>query len=175
MQVPGIGILSCRSDPCLKDQRLQCRPCRGKVLSCSTTHSTGCTFKSRGTVVGGVQAVGAIANNESLQVANGEKRLAILLVFALFICRSLLAACLSTIPAAKASMVFGAGSGESSLHRTLAWAGKTRCCLDQSSYPPLSHLSKALGRAYVLRHVLLFPCLRTARSCVQPAKARRAI
>ena len=30
------------------------------------------------------------------------------LVFALFICRSLLAACLSTIPAAKASMVFGA-------------------------------------------------------------------
>ena len=50
------------------DQWLLCRSCRGKVLSCSTTHATGCTYKSRGIVVGGVQAVAAIANNESLQV-----------------------------------------------------------------------------------------------------------
>ena len=43
------------------------RSCRGK-LSCSTTHATGCTYKSRGTVVGGVQTLAAIANEESLQV-----------------------------------------------------------------------------------------------------------
>ena len=42
--------------------------CRGKNLSCSTTHSTGCTYKSRGMLVGGVQTVVAIANDESLQV-----------------------------------------------------------------------------------------------------------
>ena len=35
--------------------------CRGKNLSCSTTHSTGCTYKSRGMLVGGVQTVAAIA------------------------------------------------------------------------------------------------------------------
>ena len=69
------------------------------------------------------------------------------LVFALFICRSLLAACLSTIPAAKASMVLGAGSGESSLHRTLASAGKTRCCLDyadNSARPQFLHVERPL-------------------------------
>ena len=42
--------------------------CRGKNLSCSTTHSTGCTYKSRGILVGGAQTVAAIANDESLQV-----------------------------------------------------------------------------------------------------------
>ena len=41
---------------------------RGKNLSCSTTHSTDCTYKSRGILVGGVQTVAAIANDESLQV-----------------------------------------------------------------------------------------------------------
>ena len=41
--------------------------CRGKNLSCST-HSTGCTYKSRGILVGSVQTVAAIANDESLQV-----------------------------------------------------------------------------------------------------------
>ena len=50
------------------DQWLLCRSCRGKYLSCSTTHATGCTYKSRGIVVGSVQTVAAIANDESLQV-----------------------------------------------------------------------------------------------------------
>ena len=50
------------------DQWLLCRSCRGKILSCSTTLATGCTYKSRGIVVGSVQAVAAIANDESLQV-----------------------------------------------------------------------------------------------------------
>ena len=45
-----------------------CRSCRGKFLLCSTTHATGCTYKSRGIVVGSVQTVAAIANDESLQV-----------------------------------------------------------------------------------------------------------
>ena len=49
-------------------QWLLCRSCRGKILSCSTTLATGCTYKSRGIVVGRVQAVAAIANDESLQV-----------------------------------------------------------------------------------------------------------
>ena len=42
--------------------------CRGKNLSCGTTHSTDCTYKSRGILVGDVQIVAAIANDESLQV-----------------------------------------------------------------------------------------------------------
>ena len=42
--------------------------CRGKDLSCSTTHATGCTDKSRGMSPGGDQVVAAIANDESLQV-----------------------------------------------------------------------------------------------------------
>ena len=42
--------------------------CRGKNLSCSTTHSTGCAYKSRGILVGSVQTVAAIANDECLQV-----------------------------------------------------------------------------------------------------------
>ena len=42
--------------------------CRGKNLSCGTTHSTDCTYKSRGILVGDVQTVAAIANDESLQV-----------------------------------------------------------------------------------------------------------
>ena len=50
------------------DQWLLCRSCRGKILSCSTTLATGCTYKSRGIVVGSVQAVAAIANDESLHV-----------------------------------------------------------------------------------------------------------
>ena len=39
-----------------------------KNLSCSTTHATGCTYKSRGMLPGGDQTVAAIANDESLQV-----------------------------------------------------------------------------------------------------------
>ena len=39
-----------------------------KNPACSTTLATGCTDKSRGIVVGSVQAVAAIANDESLQV-----------------------------------------------------------------------------------------------------------
>ena len=42
--------------------------CRGKNLSCSTTHATGCTYKSRGMLPGGDQIMAAIANHESLQV-----------------------------------------------------------------------------------------------------------
>ena len=41
---------------------------RGKNLSCSTTHATGCTDKSRGMSPGGDQTVAAIANDESLEV-----------------------------------------------------------------------------------------------------------
>ena len=50
------------------DQWLLRRSCRGKNLSCSRTHSTGRTYKSRGIVVGSVQTVAAIASDESLQV-----------------------------------------------------------------------------------------------------------
>ena len=40
---------------------------RGKNLSCGTTHSTDCTYKSRGTLIGvGEEAV--IPNDESLQI-----------------------------------------------------------------------------------------------------------
>ena len=53
---------------CSNAEWLLCRSCRGKILSCSTTLATGCTYKSRGIVVGSVQAVAAIANDESLQV-----------------------------------------------------------------------------------------------------------
>ena len=42
--------------------------CRGKNLSCSTTHATGCTDKSRGMSPVGDQTVAAVANDESLQV-----------------------------------------------------------------------------------------------------------
>ena len=49
------------------DQWLLCRSCRGKYLSCSTTHATDCTYKSRGIIVG-VQTMAAIANDESLQL-----------------------------------------------------------------------------------------------------------
>ena len=42
--------------------------CRGKNLSCSTTHATDCTYKSRGMLPGGNQTVAAKANDESLQV-----------------------------------------------------------------------------------------------------------
>ena len=42
--------------------------CRGKNLSCGTTHSTDCTYKSRGILVGDVPIVAAIANDESLHV-----------------------------------------------------------------------------------------------------------
>ena len=42
--------------------------CRGKNLSCSTTHATDCTYKSRGMLPGSDQTEAAIANDESLQV-----------------------------------------------------------------------------------------------------------
>ena len=35
-----------------------CYACRGKYLSCSTIHSTGCTYKLRGIVVSSVQTGG---------------------------------------------------------------------------------------------------------------------
>ena len=105
-----------------------------------------------------------------LQMAKRSWRL--YLVFALLTCRSFLTVRLCTIPAAKALLVFGAGSRNSSLHRSLASAGKTRCHSDWSIYP---HLSKALDRAYVPRYVLLFLCLHIARNCVLPAKAHRAM
>ena len=41
--------------------------CRGKNLSCGTTHSTDCTYKSRGILVGVVEEA-VIANDESLQI-----------------------------------------------------------------------------------------------------------
>ena len=42
--------------------------CPGKNLSCSTTHTTDCTYKSGGMLPAGDQTVAVIANDESLQV-----------------------------------------------------------------------------------------------------------
>ena len=39
----------------------------------------------------------------------------------------------------------------------------------------VAHICQRHLVGHVPRHVLLFPCLRIARSCVQPAKARRAM
>ena len=50
------------------------RSCRGKIRSCSTTLATGCTYKSRGIVVSSVQAVAAIANDESLGAKGSPPR-----------------------------------------------------------------------------------------------------
>ena len=63
--------LLCSNAGCIHvkvDQWLLCFMQWKKNLSCSTTHSTGCTYKSRGILVGGAQTVAAIANDESLQV-----------------------------------------------------------------------------------------------------------
>ena len=65
VQVPSIAMLQRPLYPC---QSGCYALCRGKNLSCSTTHSTDCTHKSRGILVGGVQTVAAIANDECLQV-----------------------------------------------------------------------------------------------------------
>ena len=83
-----------------------------------------------------------------------------------------LAECFCTIPASKALLAFGAGSRKASLHETFASAVESRSHLGWLS---CSRLSKALGRAYAPHHVLLFLCLHIARSCAQPAKARRAM
>ena len=99
-------------------------------------------------------------------IANGEKRLTVPLSFCAFPCRSLLAVCLSTIPAAKALLVF---AGLESLLSIDHW-----------------HLPTALGpawtdelptfvRTYVLRHVLLFLCLYFARKCVLCKSAWRHV
>ena len=65
-QVPSIAVLQRRLYPCQSGSMLCFM--RGKSLSCGTTPSTDCTYKSRGILVGGVQTVAAIANDESLQV-----------------------------------------------------------------------------------------------------------
>ena len=70
--------------------------------------------------------------------------------------------------ASEALLAFGAGSRKSSRQRSFASIGKTRSHVGLSK---CSYLSKALDWAYVPRHVLLFPCLRIIRRCVQPAKA----
>ena len=77
------------------------------------------------------------------------------LMFAHFTCRSFLAECLCTIPAAKALLAFGAGSRKSSLHRSLASASKTRCHSGRSS---CSHLSKALGTFFFVCMLLEIAC-----------------
>ena len=68
MQVPSIAMLQRRLYPCQSGSVVAMLHAVEKNLSCSTTHSTGCTYKSRGILVGGAQTVAAIANDESLQV-----------------------------------------------------------------------------------------------------------
>ena len=53
----------------------------------------------------------------------------------------------------------------------LVFGGRKRIHFGVSNCP---HLSKALASAYVPLQVVLFPVLWNVRSCVQPAKARRA-
>ena len=77
-----------------------------------------------------------------------------------------------SFPASNALLAFSAGSRKSSRQRLFASIGKTRSHVGWSK---CSHLSKALDWAYVPRHVLLLPCLRIIRRCVQPAKACLAI
>ena len=59
-------------------------------------------------------------------IVNVENKLATLYsMFAHFTRRGFLAECLCTIPAVKALLAFGAGSRKSSLHKSLASAGKS--------------------------------------------------
>ena len=64
------GVTQCSNADCIhvKWSSGSYAACRGKNLSCSTTHATGCTYKSRGMLPGGDQTAAAIANDESLQV-----------------------------------------------------------------------------------------------------------
>ena len=66
-QVRSIAMLQRRLRPCQMEWRSYAA-CRGKDLSCGTTRTPGCTYKSRGMFPGGDQLVAAIANDESLQV-----------------------------------------------------------------------------------------------------------
>ena len=64
------GVSQCSNVGCLhvKMEWRSYAVCRGKDLSCGTTHATGCTYKSRGMLPVGDHTVAAIANDESLQV-----------------------------------------------------------------------------------------------------------
>ena len=64
------GVSQCSNVGCVhvKMEQRSYAACRGKDLSCSTTHAIGCTCKSRGMLPGGDQTVATIANDERLQV-----------------------------------------------------------------------------------------------------------
>ena len=64
------GVSQCSNAGCVhvKMEKRSYAARRGKVLSCSTTRATGCTYKSSGMLPSGDQSVAAIANDESLQV-----------------------------------------------------------------------------------------------------------
>ena len=66
VQVRSIAMLQRRLRPCQVERRSYAA-CRGKDLSCGTTRSTGCTYKSSGKLPFGDQSVAAIID-ESLQV-----------------------------------------------------------------------------------------------------------
>ena len=68
MQVRSIAMLQRRLHPCQNGVTVAMLHAVEKNLSCSTTHATGCTDKSRGMSPVGDQTVAAIANDESLQV-----------------------------------------------------------------------------------------------------------
>ena len=66
VQVRSIAMLQRRLPPWQVEWRSYAA-CRGKDLSCGTTRSTGCTYKSSGMLPIGDQSVAAIID-ESLQV-----------------------------------------------------------------------------------------------------------
>ena len=65
-QIRGIAMLQRRLHPWQVGWR-SCAACRGKDLSCGTTRSTGCTYKSSGMLPINNQQAAAIID-ESLQV-----------------------------------------------------------------------------------------------------------
>ena len=64
------GVSQCSNAGCVhvKMEQRSYAACRGKDISCGTTRTTGCTYKSSGMLPGGDQSVAATANDESLQV-----------------------------------------------------------------------------------------------------------
>ena len=97
-------------------------------------------------------------------IANGEKRS--YLVFAHFLCRSLLAVCLSTIPAAKVLLIL---AGLESPLPVALWHLSTALGVAWARQVTL------LGQGHMSFDVLLFLCLYFARKCGLPAKAHSAM
>ena len=49
-----------------------CASCRGKNRSCGTTHSTECTYKSRGTLVGDVEGIRTESYADTVRLSKGS-------------------------------------------------------------------------------------------------------